>query len=183
MPITYNGSIIQIVEHDVDIGGWKIKTFERARRAPGVRILLINDKQEILVTKEFRYELDAYDWRLPGGKVFDTLQEYVAFLHSWEDIESHVLTAAMREWKEEVGIAIWDQEILCKKICGATIERDLWYVLVKDFSWLDAWTSYEEGELIEGYERFSFQQIRNMLAAWEIQEWRTAAVLAEIVLS
>ena len=56
------------------------RVFELARRAPGVR-LIICDRQNktILLTKEFRQELDGWDYRLPGGKVFDSLDEYEAF--------------------------------------------------------------------------------------------------------
>jgi hypothetical protein len=47
-----------------------------------VRIIIQNEEKKILLTKEFRYELDAYDWRLPGGKVVDTLDEYLSILDS-----------------------------------------------------------------------------------------------------
>jgi len=56
-------------------GGDKEVVFETARRAPGVRLIIVRDGQ-MLITREFRNELDDYDYRLPGGKVFDTLDEY-----------------------------------------------------------------------------------------------------------
>ncbi len=43
--------------------------FETAVRSPGVRLIIVKDNQ-MLITKEFRGELDDYDYRLPGGKVF-----------------------------------------------------------------------------------------------------------------
>jgi 8-oxo-dGTP pyrophosphatase MutT (NUDIX family) len=60
-----------------------------------------------------------------------------------------VLAAAIREAKEEVGIDIVKQEIIGKKICGATIERDLRYVLVSEFTYSKDGLELEEGELIE----------------------------------
>lgn len=56
--------------------GDRQKVFEFARRSPGTRLIILNDKHEILITKEYRSELEKFDYRLPGGKVFDTLVEY-----------------------------------------------------------------------------------------------------------
>jgi 8-oxo-dGTP pyrophosphatase MutT (NUDIX family) len=126
--------------------------------------------------------LDAYDWRLPGGKVVDTLDEYLSILDSWIAIEPFVLEAASKEAQEEIGLQIIDQEIFTKKICGATMEWDLWYVLVSDFNWLESWRNEEDGEIIDGHQRFSYEEIKDMIADSSIQEWRTAAVLAQIVL-
>jgi len=36
----------------------------------------LDDPAKILLSREYRSELDRYDYRLPGGKVFDTLAEY-----------------------------------------------------------------------------------------------------------
>jgi hypothetical protein len=41
----------------------------------------------------------------------------------------------------------------------------------------------EEGELIEWHKRFSHAEISNMIVHDEIQEWRSAAELAKIILS
>lgn len=63
-----------------------VKTFEKARRAPGTRLIIPVGEDSILLTKEYRQEVDGYDFRLPGGKVFDSLEEYNSFLQSDEDI-------------------------------------------------------------------------------------------------
>ncbi|MEI8091899.1 MAG: hypothetical protein WCG98_06930 [bacterium] len=51
-----------------------------------------------MLTKEFRKELDDFDYRLPGGKVFDTLNEYNEHR---DDIANYALTAVKRECEEE----------------------------------------------------------------------------------
>jgi 8-oxo-dGTP pyrophosphatase MutT (NUDIX family) len=71
--------------------------FEIARRSPGVR-LIICDKDKILLSKEFRKELKGYDYRLPGGKVFDTLKEYNK---NKKNIKKYTLVAAKNECEEE----------------------------------------------------------------------------------
>jgi 8-oxo-dGTP pyrophosphatase MutT (NUDIX family) len=76
------------------------RIWEIARRSPGVRLIL-RDGDKILLTKEYRKELDAVDYRLPGGKVFDTLEEYNAYK---QDIEKYALRAARRECEEETGL-------------------------------------------------------------------------------
>lgn len=59
--------------------GEEIKNVKRTmvRRPPGIRALIVNkEKKQILLSKEFRYELNNWDYRLPGGKVFDSLNDY-----------------------------------------------------------------------------------------------------------
>ena len=57
------------------------RTFELARRAPGVRVIIPDHRAagKVLLTKEFRRELNGGTSRLPGGKVFDTLAEFETF--------------------------------------------------------------------------------------------------------
>ena len=71
------GKILELVQFEVDIAGKK-KIFETARRAPGVRLIFERDGK-ILLSREYRRETASYDYRLPGGKVFDTLAEFKAF--------------------------------------------------------------------------------------------------------
>ena len=66
--IVYKGKIFEVVRQPMKAGDAKV-VFEIARRSPGTRLIIIkNDK--ILTSREFRTELDVYDYRLPGGKVF-----------------------------------------------------------------------------------------------------------------
>jgi len=47
------------------------------RRPPGIRALIVDkESKKILFSREFRYELNDWDLRLPGGKVFDSLDDY-----------------------------------------------------------------------------------------------------------
>src|SRR5882724_7934025 len=80
------------------------RVFEIARRAPGVRLIIIDKQQrKVLMTKEFRQELKDDDYRLPGGKVFDTLGEYEAFRHGGKDILEAAAAKAKAEGAEEAG--------------------------------------------------------------------------------
>lgn len=71
--IVAKGRIFELVQTVQPDG----RVFEVARRAPGVRVIIANKaKEQILLTKEFRQELSDWDYRLPGGKVYDTLDDY-----------------------------------------------------------------------------------------------------------
>ncbi len=52
------------------------------RRPPGIRALIVNNDNQILLSKEFRYELNDWDYRLSGGKVFESLNDYKVALEN-----------------------------------------------------------------------------------------------------
>lgn len=170
--ITYQGKIIEVVEKTREIKG-KEKVFEFARRSPGVR-LIIPKGDGILMSKEFRYELSDYDYRLPGGKVFDTLTEYNEFLKSEKDILEAAKQAAIKEGKEEMGIEIKDLEWIHTSVCGATVVWDLFYFVVKSFN--EGIQELEEGEQITT-EVISKDAVQKMCLRGTISEERSALVL------
>lgn len=70
--IRYKGKLFEVVSEPVEIEG-KTFEFEKVRRSPGVRLIMKDGQGNILLTREFRRELSKFDYRLPGGKVFDSL--------------------------------------------------------------------------------------------------------------
>ncbi len=170
--IVYQGKIIEVVEKTREVKG-KEKSFEFARRSPGVR-LIIPTEGGILMTKEFRYELSDYDYRLPGGKVFDTLAEYNAFLEKGDDMAIAAQNAAIKEAKEEVGIDVKDISYLHTSVCGATVVWDLFYFVVNQFE--KSTQALEEGEVIE-VETISTEEVRRMCLNGKMSEERSALVL------
>ncbi len=170
--ITYQGKIVEVVEKEVFIGE-KTKTFELARRSPGVRLIIIKD-QTIYLSKEFRHEVQGYDFRLPGGKVFDTLIEFNDALSSNTDILESAKTAALKEAREEMGIIADDIELFHKSVCGATVEWDLYYFIIKDFT--KQGQELEDGEVIE-LNPVSVDEARKMCLDGRIDEERSALTL------
>jgi len=85
-----------------------------------------------LLTKEFRVELNAYDVRLPGGKVFDSLDEYAKALESGIDLTPMIESAARKEALEEAGVRSGNFTWLGKSVCGQTVEWDLHFFAVTD---------------------------------------------------
>lgn len=181
----YHGKLFRVTSQAVEIPGGIQKVFERAERPPGVRVLAANSSH-ILLTKEWRDETGSWDHRLPGGKVFDSLEEYlVARSNSHCDLERCAQIAARREFEEETSIRRLAEEfkLLHHSICGATVIWDLYYYVIKlrDLDKLPASITSREGERIQpGF--FSLAEALELCLNAEIQEDRTVAVLLRYLL-
>lgn len=173
--VTYKGRIIQVVQFEGKSG----VMFEKAVRAPGTRLIIETEKdgrKALLMTRERRYETGGYDIRLPGGKVFDTLDQFDAHRESGADIAPIAEAAARLEGREEAGIQGGDYTLLTISKAGATIEWDLFYYLVTGA------TIGEQG--LEESEQgdidviiLTAAELFEKLRAGEIQEHRSAAMI------
>lgn len=170
--ITYQGKIVEVVEKEVVIGK-KTKIFELARRSPGVRLIIIKDNT-VYLSKEFRHEVQGYDYRLPGGKVFDTLTEFNDALSNNINILESAKAAAIKEAREEMGIVVNNGELFHKSVCGATVEWDLYYFVITDFTKQDQ--ELEDGEVIE-LNPVSIDEAKEMCLDGRIDEERSALTL------
>ena len=170
--VTYQGKIIEVVEKEVEQDG-KIQTFEFARRSPGTR-LIIPKGDKIILSKEFRHELGKYDYRLPGGKVFDSLSEYNKALEQNVDISESAKNAAIKEAREEAGVEVKDIYFFHKSVCGATVMWDLFYFVVNDFDQVSQ--ELEAGEDIT-IESVDCDKVKEMCLNGMINEERSALVL------
>lgn len=169
--IVFQWKIIEVVQQTVKI--WdKEQLREIARRSPGVR-LIITDGDKILLTKEFRKELNGFDYRLPGGKVFDTLVEYNKHR---ENIEPYCLVAAKRECEEETWLTPQDMSLYHISKVWATIERDLYYYVITKY------TAHEQGQQLELGEDISVEwmtreDVLEIIKQWWMKEDRSVGVL------
>ena len=174
--VEYTGKMFQIVTWE----GLPGKTFEKAVRAPGARILaevIENGVKKIVLTKEVRREADGIDYRLPGGKVFDSLDEYSAFVSSGADIKAQALSKAKAEAKEEAGIVADSWEYLGVSTAGASVDWDLHYFLASDVTLGSQ--ELKDGEVgdIAGVSLVTPKELVELLMSRSIQEWRTADYL------
>ena len=179
--------LFEIVEHDVVFSDGSVKTFEYAERSPGVRSLLIHDGK-ILLTKEWREEVGGWDYRLPGGKVFESAKEYQAFLEQNPHGKACALAAqkaAAREIGEEVGIEVNADDVQLSYIskCGTTVRWDLFYFCVELNG--DTLPSSEmvtpEGEVIQNV-WLSQDEVRDLCVQGQVAEDRTSNFLLRFVL-
>ena len=170
------GKLFELV-HETQPDG---RVFEVARRAPGVRLIIIDKKSnKVLLTKEFRKELNDWDYRLPGGKVFDTLDEYEIFRRSGEDIFAAARKKALEESVEEAGIQITNLEQFKKSTLGATVEWDLFIFEAVDWQPASGGQKLEAGENIEADNWFSYNEVVAKILNGEMREERIALILLQ----
>lgn len=170
------GKIFELVQLQQPDG----RMFEIARRAPGVRIIIADKaNKKVLLTREFRHELGDYDYRLPGGKVFDTLDEFAAFRASGEDIVEAAKMQAINEAQQEAGVEIAELELYKKSVLGATVEWDLYVFEAGDWRLSVQGQELEVGEKIEADNWVHYDEARRMILEGKMQEERIALVLLQ----
>ena len=172
--IITRGKIFELVQTKQPDG----RIFEVARRAPGVRVIIHDgDRGMVLLTREFRPELDTWDHRLPGGKVFDTLGEYSAFRESNQDIIVPASEKARQESLEEAGIIVDNLMHVATSNLGATVEWDLFVFEADDWQESPDGSRLEAGEDIESSTWYSYAEAEEMILDGELQEERIALIL------
>jgi len=172
----FQGKLIQIIHRDFEYhrdGDSGNFTAEIARRPPGVRCLIVKG-DKLLLTKEYRAELGGWDYRIPGGKVFDSLRDFLKNVD--KDIFPAVEQAVDKEALEEVGIIVKKKKFLHKSVSGASIEWDLYYYEISDFDFSTNGQELEAGEIIVP-EWITFDKAKELCLNNGIQEDRSVAVL------
>lgn len=173
--IVYQGKMFEVVEWEGKPG----VTFEAAVRSPGVRTMIecdVDGSKGLLMTRELRREAGGWDYRLPGGKVFDTLNELNAYQSENKDVAEKALQAAMRENREEAGVVGGVYEYVETSKAGASVEWDLYYYVVTG-----AEVGAQELEEAETGDietvKLSAHDIFEKLTSREIKEGRSADML------
>ena len=170
------GKLFELVHQTQDDS----RVFEVARRAPGVRLILHDEAAgKVLLTKEFRHELGEWDYRLPGGKVFDSLEQFEAFRTSGEDIIEAAKMQAIREAQEEAGVAIASLGLYKKSVLGATVEWDLYVFEADDWQLHVDGQELEIGEKIEADNWMTYEEARKMALGGSMAEERIALILLQ----
>lgn len=161
----------------------KVVKRRMVRRPPGIRALIINkEKQEILLSREFRYELNGWDYRLPGGKVFDSLAEYKESLQKGDVLEK-VEKTVPKEVSEEVGVTVSSPKLIKVSKDGAGVVWDLYYYEITDYKINEEGAHLEEDEVIDGFLWKSYDEVFALCMSGEIHEERTVAVLLTYILN
>lgn len=170
------GRIFELVQMTQPDG----RVFEKARRAPGVRVIIFDEAvKKVLLTKEYRAELGTWDYRLPGGKVFDSLDEFESFRATNENIEGKAEQQAILESQQEAGIEIQSAKLYKKSVLGATVEWDLYVFEAQQWQLSVDGQELEVGEKIEADSWFSLEKVQEMILNGSMAEERIALVLLQ----
>lgn len=174
--IKYKGKLFEVISEQVEIEG-RVMHFEKVRRSPGVRLIIGDNHGNIMLTREFRRELNKFDYRLPGGKVFDSLDEFNSFKSQGGDLMLKAKEAAIKEAKEETGFTPTALTYYSTSQLGATVEWDLHYFTGTVDRSEGRAQELELGENIE-VAWFSEEQVKKMiLDATTFSEERSVAAL------
>lgn len=177
--VVYQGKIFEVVQQPFQASQKEV-IFEFTRRAPGTRLLIVKDRK-ILLTKEYRWELKDFDFRLPGGKVFDTLKDYQQALSYNKNIQVHALEAASRECLEETGLIPVHIQHIHTTSPDATVQWDIFYFLIDHFKKQKSGQLLGDGELIKPI-WIPFKEVKEMCLSGKIKEDRSVAVLLRFLL-
>lgn len=168
-------------EFQID-GKPKVVKRNMVRRPPGIRALIVDDENmKILLSREFRYELNGWDYRLPGGKVFDSLKDYKESIKENTVLE-HVEKTVPKEVMEEIGLIVKNPKLLKVSHDGAGVIWDLYYYEITDYKVSEDGPKLEEDEVIEGFVWKDYDEIIDLCIQREIHEERTVGVLLPYVL-
>lgn len=172
--VVFEWKIIQVVQKLVECDGVQ-QLFEKARRSPGVRMIYHDERnKKIMLTKEYRYELDAEDYRLPWGKVTDTLTEFLKI--EKDEIEKYAAHACIREGLEETWLEPTIATLLWVSHAGTTIERDLYYFVCTERKEKEQNMWVGEHITVGWYE---YHEVLDMLQKHQISEDRSRARVRE----
>lgn len=182
--ILYRGKLFQVISRSrrakLTVDGREITkelTVELVRRPPGVRAI-IRDGQKLLLNREFRYELNDWDYRLPGGKVFDRLEDFEKAIEE-NTIDENAYRKLAEEVREEADIEAEDYGLFEVSGCGLTVEWNLYYFTVDKFKILPSFYAKEkqksEYEYIE-HVWLDFAQIKQLILDGRIREDRSIAI-------
>lgn len=163
----------------------KTKSVKRnmVRRPPGIRALIVDkEKRKILFSREFRYELNDWDLRLPGGKVFDSLEDYKISLEKGDVLE-HVEMTVPKEVHEEIGLVVKNPKLIKVSKDGAGVIWDLYYYEITDYEVSKDGPQLEEDEVIQGYVWKSYDEVIDLCNQNLIHEDRTVGVLLTYILA
>lgn len=175
--IKYKGKMFEIVTFEAKPG----IVYETAVRSPGVRLLIEHKKDGkvgLLMTQELRRSREGkvLDYRLPGGKVFDSLEEFNNAKENKIDIPLCAFNQAKVEARQEVGVMDGDFSPIAIAKAGGSVEWDLYYFLVKNaIIGEQELEDHEKGEIEVVF--LTVKEIFEKLKNKEINEGRSADVI------
>jgi ADP-ribose pyrophosphatase len=182
--VVYAGKIIRVVRQRMRLPSGEIQTWEQAERSPGVRVVVLNG-DGVLLTCEWRHEQQRYDYRLPGGKIFDSYDEFDLCRDDPEALARACRRAAERELREEAHLRIDAAAFkpVHVSVCGATVNWDLHYFAAEiDASHSTPWRTTHEGERLR-CEFHSPGAVLELFKSGAIGEDRSAALLLRLILT
>ncbi len=184
----FSSRLFSVKEHSVLFSDGEKKRFQFVERSPGVRVLVTSGNY-LLLNCEYRLEIGDWDYRLPGGKVFESRQEFDQFLEMKGGNSAFfdkVTQAALKELNEETGLEYLPGDLVFmeKSPCGSVINWDLYFFHVplnSSPTFLSERIETVEGERLK-HVWVSWKEALNLCLTKAIREDRTRAFLFNFIL-
>jgi 8-oxo-dGTP pyrophosphatase MutT (NUDIX family) len=156
------------------------KGWEKAERPPGTRIIVIKSDGSVLLTREERHEHGGQiDYRIPGGKVVDSLKEYDDLLRLGT-LDQAIIDGAKREALEETGLQDMELTQVAQWNAGATVDWKLHFFIVNgDNAVFTSPTS--QGEVLSK-EWVTPNRLKDLVRQGEFREYQSLGVLLQLLI-
>ena len=157
----FEGHVVKLVKDKVLCPNGNESFREIVRHNGGAAVLCINENEEILLVKQFRYAYDEVMYEIPAGK-----------LEKNED----PLLAAKRELEEETGNKAESLDFLgaIYPTCGYSSEI-IYLYLAKNCK--KTQTHFDDDEVIES-KFYKLDDVKNMILNGEIKDAKTICALS-----
>ncbi len=159
----YQNPWLSLIEDEIQFENESRGTYAYAERSDGVSVIILNEKTEILLVKQYRYPIQAYEWNIPGGGI-DSLEPE---------------EAARTEIEEEVGVKLGKLEKIAEFYplsSLATEKSHIFLARVANCTLEGKDVSPSDEEIIEK-RFFSIKQALNMIDQGKITDANTANMI------
>lgn len=157
----FEGHVVKLIKDKVLCPNGMESYREIVRHNGGAAILCINDKNEVLLIRQFRYAYDEVMYEIPAGKL-----EY----------NENPYDAAMREFEEETGNKADHLESLgvIYPTCGYSSEKIYLYLAL---NYQKSHTHFDEDEIIES-SFIPLAKVKEMILNGEIVDAKTICAIS-----
>lgn len=143
------------------IDGNNNKKYEFIVRSPWVRVIITNELKQILIMKEFRKQLNSWDYRIPWWVMYDDIDEYISVRWLPEKLQQRATEQAYKESQEETWVLVKDIILEDISHCGGKIERSLYCLSAKLDNLWNANPEEDEEDITR--ERMTYDQILDLM--------------------
>lgn len=150
-------------EEKINTSG-EAEVHEYVWRKDGTRIIGVDSEDKIVLNYEYRYEKEAYDWRVPGGRLdFD---------------DEPLVEAAMREFRQETGYLAKSWKFLWSSSPDSTVRYQRHFFLATDLELVGA--ERDSGEFGTETHLIPFEDANRMALTGQIEEEISALAIARL---
>lgn len=151
-------------EQKVNTSG-QTETHEYVWRKDGTRIIGVTWDKKIVLNHEFRYEKNAFDWRVPGGRL---------------DFEDEPLVeAAKREFRQETGYVAENWRFLWSSSPDSTVRYQRHFFLATGLELIGA--DRDPGEFGTETHLIELDEANRMALTGQIEEEISALAIARLL--